>query len=118
LSGGIGWQVRKHGLALDNVVAAELVTANGEVVHANARENSELFWAVRGGGGNFGIVTAFDFVAHPTTDVFFGKIAFPASETATVLHGWADYLRTAADGGQSVRRRGGSAGRDLRRRRR
>src|SRR6185437_8624328 len=77
LSGGIGWKVRKYGLALDNVVAAEVVTANGEVVHASAQKNPELFWAIRGGGGNFGIVTAFEFAAHPTTDIFFGKLAFP-----------------------------------------
>ncbi|GIH61843.1 FAD-binding oxidoreductase [Microbispora siamensis] len=97
LSGGIGWKVRKYGLALDNVVAAEVVTADGRVVHANAEENPELFWAIRGGGGNFGIVTAFTFVAHPTTDVFFGRIAFPASEAATVLQGWAGHLRTAPE---------------------
>jgi FAD/FMN-containing dehydrogenase len=97
LTGGIGWKVRKHGLALDNVVAAEVVTASGEVVHASAAENPELFWAIRGGGGNFGIVTAFDFAAHPTTDVFYGTIAFAASEAATVMQGWADYLRTAPD---------------------
>jgi FAD/FMN-containing dehydrogenase len=97
LAGGIGWKVRKHGLALDSVAAAEVVTASGQVVHASAEENPELFWAIRGGGGNFGIVTAFEFVAHPTTDVFFGKIAFPAPEAATVLQGWADYLRTAPE---------------------
>lgn len=97
LTGGIGWKVRKYGLALDNVVAAEVVIANGEVVRASAEENPELFWAIRGGGGNFGIVTAFEFVAHPTTDVFYGKIAFPVSEAATVLQGWADYLRTAPE---------------------
>jgi FAD/FMN-containing dehydrogenase len=97
LTGGIGWKVRKHGLALDNVAAAEVVTADGAVVHASAEENPELFWAIRGGGGNFGIVTAFDFAAHPTTDVFFGKIAFAASEAATVIQGWADYLRTAPE---------------------
>ncbi|MEV0234400.1 FAD-binding oxidoreductase [Nonomuraea sp. NPDC050786] len=97
LSGGIGWKVRKYGLALDSVVAAEVVTAGGEVVRASAEENPELFWAIRGGGGNFGIVTAFEFAAHPTTDVFFGKIAFPASEAAGVLQGWAEYLRTAPE---------------------
>jgi FAD/FMN-containing dehydrogenase len=97
LTGGIGWKVRKHGLALDSVAAAQVVTASGEVVHASAEENPELFWAIRGGGGNFGIVTAFQFVAHPATDVFFGKIAFPAPEAATVLQGWADYLRTAPE---------------------
>ena len=67
LAGGIGWKVRKYGLALDNVTAADVVTASGEVVHASAAENPELFWAIRGGGGNFGIVTAFVFAAHPTT---------------------------------------------------
>ena len=97
LTGGIGWKVRRYGLALDSVAAAEVVTASGEVVHASPEENPELFWAIRGGGGNFGIVTVFEFVAHPTTDVFYGKIAFPASEAATVLQGWADYLRTAPE---------------------
>jgi FAD/FMN-containing dehydrogenase len=97
LIGGIGWKVRKYGLALDNVAAVEVVTASGQVVRASAAENPELFWAIRGGGGNFGIVTAFEFVAHRTTDVFFGKIAFPASEAAAVLQGWADYLRAAPD---------------------
>lgn len=97
LSGGIGWKVRKYGLALDSLVAVELVTAEGSVVRASAEESPELFWAVRGGGGNFGIVTAFEFAAHPTTDVFHGKIAFPAAELPTVLQGWADYLRTAPE---------------------
>ena len=97
LSGGIGWKVRQYGLALDNLVAAEVVTANGAIVQASAEENPELFWALRGGGGNVGIVTAFTFAAHPTTAVYFGKIAFPATEAATVLQGWAAYLRTAPD---------------------
>ncbi|GAA4704880.1 FAD/FMN-containing dehydrogenase [Promicromonospora umidemergens] len=97
LSGGIGWMVRKHGLTLDNLVAVELVTAAGAVVPASAQENPELFWAVRGGGGNLGIVTAFELVAHPTTKVFFGKITFPAAEAATVLQGWAEHVRTAPE---------------------
>jgi FAD/FMN-containing dehydrogenase len=97
LNGGIGWKVRKYGLALDNVVAAEVVTAGGDVVRASAEENADLFWAIRGGGGNVGVVTAFDFVAHPTTDVFFGSISFPATESATVLRGWGEYLRTAPE---------------------
>lgn len=98
LSGGIGWKVRKYGLALDNVVAAEVVTAAGELVRASADENPELFWGVRGGGGNFGIVVSFEFVAHPTTQVFAGTIAFPAAEAAVVLQGWAEFLRTAPEG--------------------
>ena len=97
LTGGIGWKVRKYGLALDNVTAAEVVTAGGEAVRASAAQNPELFWAIRGGGGNFGIVTAFEFAAHPTTDIFYGKIAFPAPQAAAVLQGWADYLRAAPE---------------------
>ena len=102
LAGGIGWKVRKYGLALDQLVAADLVIADGTVVQASAQEHPELFWAIRGGGGNFGIVTAFEFTAHPTTDVFYGKIAFPASEADRVLQGWADYLRSAPDDLTSV----------------
>ncbi|MEV5963117.1 FAD-binding oxidoreductase [Kribbella sp. NPDC051952] len=97
LSGGIGWKVRKYGLALDQLVAAEVVLADGNVVRASADENPELFWAIRGGGGNVGIVTAFEFAAHQTRDVYFGKIAFPATEASAVLQGWADYVRTAPE---------------------
>ena len=97
LSGGIGWKVRKHGLALDSLVGAEVVTAAGDVVRADAGENPDLFWALRGGGGNFGVVTAFEFAPQPTTDVFHGKISFPASSAAAVLQGWADYLRSAPE---------------------
>lgn len=97
LSGGIGWKVRKYGLTLDNLVGAEVVLANGQLVNTSADERPELFWALRGGGGNFGVVTAFEFVAHPTTDVFHGKITFPAAEATSVLQGWADHLRSAPD---------------------
>lgn len=97
LSGGIGWKVRKYGLALDSLVAADVVTADGELVRTSAAENPELFWAIRGGGGNLGIVTAFEFEAHPTTDIFYGKVTFPAAEAGTVLQGWADYFRTATE---------------------
>jgi len=97
LAGGIGWKVRKHGLALDSLVRAEIVTADGRVVSADEDENAELFWAVRGGGGNFGIVTAFEFAAHPTTEVFHGKIAFPGAQATQVVQGWADYMRIAPE---------------------
>ncbi|GAA3216689.1 FAD-binding oxidoreductase [Dactylosporangium siamense] len=97
LGGGIGWKVRKHGLTLDSLVAADLVLADGSLVRAAAEEHPELFWAIRGGGGNFGVVTAFEFLAHRTTDVFHGRITFPAAEAATVLRGWADHLRTAPE---------------------
>src|SRR5262249_10924888 len=91
------WKGRKGGWGVEKVVGGRVVAADGGVVRASETENRELFWAVRGGGGNFGIVTAFEFAAHPTTDVFYGKIAFPAPEAATVLQGWADYLRTAPE---------------------
>ncbi|GAA4842681.1 FAD-binding oxidoreductase [Luteimicrobium xylanilyticum] len=95
LGGGIGWKVRNRGLALDNLVAAEVVTADGRVLRASESEHPDLFWALRGGGGNFGVVTAFEFRAHPTTEVFHGTIRFPAAEAHDVLHGWAEHLRVA-----------------------
>ncbi|SDS67873.1 FAD-binding oxidoreductase [Microlunatus soli] len=95
LSGGIGWKVRRHGLALDNLVAADVVLADGSVARASADQHPDLFWALRGGGGNVGIVTSFEFLAHPTTAVHSGIIAFPSTEATAVLQGWAGYLRDA-----------------------
>ena len=65
LGGGIGWLMRKHGLAVDNLVQAEVVTAEGEILGVSASDHSDLFWALRGGGGNFGVVTSFRFALHP-----------------------------------------------------
>jgi FAD/FMN-containing dehydrogenase len=93
LGGGFGWLRRKHGLSCDNIVSAEIVTADGRIVTAAADEHPELLWGIRGGGGNFGIVTSFEFRAHPVgPEVYFAVVMHPASDVASAL---ADYRRWA-----------------------
>src|SRR4051794_23524518 len=98
LGGGIGWLMRSHGLACDNLVGAELVTTDGEVVRASESENPKLLWALRGGGGNFGVVTNFEFALHevgPT--VAGGVVFFPGDDAEAVLRGWRAWLPSAPD---------------------
>jgi FAD/FMN-containing dehydrogenase len=96
LGGGMGWLARQYGLTCDNVVSYEVVTAAGEVVMASAAENPELFWGLRGGGGNFGIVTRFDFRLHEIgTRALTADFSFPLDQAAAVLRGWRD-LNAAA----------------------
>jgi FAD/FMN-containing dehydrogenase len=95
LGGGFGWLVRKHGLALDNMISAKVVLANGEVVTASAKENPDLFWAIRGGGGNFGVVTSFEFRVHPAGTVFAGIVLHPAGSAAGVLRHWREFETTS-----------------------
>jgi FAD/FMN-containing dehydrogenase len=98
LGGGYGWLRRKHGLSSDNVIEAEVVTADGEVLTASADENTDLYWAIRGGGGNFGIVTSFTFALHPVgPEVAFSATFYPIEEYAQVLRGWRDYVEQAPD---------------------
>ena len=97
LGGGVGWIVRKYGLALDNLTSAEIVTASGESVTASATQNADLFWAIRGGGGNFGVVTEFTFEAHPLNGVVHGIISFAADDLAALLRAYRDVMRDAAE---------------------
>jgi FAD/FMN-containing dehydrogenase len=97
LGGGVGWMVREHGLALDSLIAAEVVLPSGEVVTATADEHADLFWALRGGGGNFGVVTTFVFRAHPLDGVVFGTLSYAVDGAADVMKGWRDVMRDAPE---------------------
>jgi FAD/FMN-containing dehydrogenase len=94
LGGGLGWLVRKHGLALDNLISARVVLADGRVVRASARDNDDLFWALRGGGGNFGIVTEFEFAVHPAGTVLGGVVIQPVAAAREALKHWRDVAPT------------------------
>jgi FAD/FMN-containing dehydrogenase len=96
LGGGMGWLARRYGLACDNVVRFELVGADGELLHASASENPELYWGLRGGGGNFGVVTSFEFELHPVgTAALIVDHVYPAEEAAGALAHWRELLADA-----------------------
>jgi FAD/FMN-containing dehydrogenase len=98
LGGGIGWLMRKHGLACDNLKAADVVTADGRLVHASETENSDLLWGLRGGGGNFGIVTRFELELHPVGPmVYAGPIFYPAAAAGDLLRAFRDWAGDAPD---------------------
>jgi FAD/FMN-containing dehydrogenase len=98
LGGGFGWLSRKYGMTVDNLESAEVVTAAGEVVRASATEHPDLFWALRGGGGNFGVVTRFTFRLHPVgPGVLSGLIVYPLSQAKSVLQGYRDFAAKAPD---------------------
>ncbi len=98
LCGGHSWLTRKHGFACDNLVSVDVVTADGNFLKASDDENPDLFWAIRGGGGNFGVVTAFEFEAHPIgPDITFCATFYPMEDAAKVFRGWRDYLADAPD---------------------
>jgi FAD/FMN-containing dehydrogenase len=98
LGGGFGWLSRKHGMTVDNLVSADVVTAEAKLVRASARENADLFWGIRGGGGNFGIVTCFEFQLHPIgREVLAGLIVFPFAQAKTVLGKYREFVETMAD---------------------
>jgi FAD/FMN-containing dehydrogenase len=98
LGGGIGWLMRKHGLTIDNLLAVDVVTADGKVLRAYEHENPDLFWALRGGGGNFGVVTSFEFRLHsvgPT--ILAGPILWDATDAVEVLRAYREFVRNAPD---------------------
>src|SRR5215467_13482978 len=98
LSGGIGWLRGTHGLSCDNLMAADVVTAEGKLVHASETENPDLLWALRGGGGNFGVVTSFEFKLHPIApELFFCGSAYAEELANEVLPLWRDFMATAPD---------------------
>ena len=97
LGGGVGWLKRRHGLACDNLLAADVVTADGRVVRASERDNSELFWGLRGGGGNFGVVTSFEFRLHPVDQVLGGMVIWSADQTKDVLRFYRTWARGYPD---------------------
>jgi hypothetical protein len=97
LAGGYGFLMRKYGLTCDNLRAAQLVTAEGEVVTASAEENSDLFWGIRGGGGNFGIVTSFEYELHPLGPVYGGMVAWPIHEAFGLIRRYDDFVSEAPD---------------------
>lgn len=98
LGGGVGWLQRKYGLTIDNLLSVDLVTADGRFVKASATENPELFWGVRGGGGNFGIATAFEYRLHPVgPELMAGTLFWPAEMAHDVLHYYRDWIAGCPD---------------------
>jgi len=97
IGGGYGWLAGRYGMTCDNLVSASLVLADGHVVTASAQENEELFWGIRGGGGNFGIVTSFEYRLHPVTKVWGGLIIHPRSDAGNFLRFFREYADGAPD---------------------
>jgi FAD/FMN-containing dehydrogenase len=97
LGGGIGYLTRGFGLSADNLVSADVVTADGRLLVASDRENEDLFWALRGGGGNFGVVTSLEFRLHPVKDIYGGPIFFELNEAGNVLRWYRDYIADAPE---------------------
>ena len=98
LGGGFGWLTRKYGMTVDNLASVELVTANGKKVRASESENADLFWALRGGGGNFGVVTQFEFTLHPVgPQILAGLIVFPLEQAKQVLRQYREFVASAPE---------------------
>src|SRR3954447_5206465 len=104
LGGGVSFMVRKHGLASSNVIAIEIVTADGELERVDDQTHPELFWALRGGGGSFGVVTALEFELLPVAQLYAGMLAFPMERAAEVLQAWREWTATVPDEVTSIGR--------------
>ena len=98
LGGGLGWLMRKHGLAADNLLSADVVSAEGEFLRANETEHADLFWGLRGGGSNFGVVTSFEYRLHPVGPIVLaGVILYPATQARDVLRSYREYIASVPD---------------------
>jgi hypothetical protein len=98
LGGGLGWLRRKHGLSIDNLLSVDIVTADGKFHTANAIHNADLFWGIRGGGGNFGIITSFEYRLHPVGPmVTLCAPWYPAEDADVILPAWNEYMKTAPE---------------------
>ena len=98
LGGGIGWLMRKHGLTCDNLISADVVTADGRLLHASEDENADLFWGLRGGGGNFGVVTSFEYRLHPVGPmVAAGPVFYPGDRAPEIMRFYREWVQDAPD---------------------
>ena len=95
LGGGIGYLSRGHGLSLDNLISADIVTADGKMLVASENENADIFWAIRGGGGNFGVVTSFEYKLQPVDTVYWGPMFYEIEETETIFKFYREYIKNA-----------------------
>jgi len=97
LGGGVGWLLRKYGMSIDNLLSCQIVTADSRVLNANLAQHEDLFWALRGGGGNFGVVTSFEFRAHPVHTVLGGLLFYPRDAAVDVIRHFRDFIEVAPD---------------------
>jgi FAD/FMN-containing dehydrogenase len=97
LGGGLGWLMGKHGVTVDNLISADVVTADGQFRKASAKDNPDLFWALRGGGGNFGVVTSFEYRLHPVIQVLGGMVLYPLVQARDMLRFYRDFCGTLPD---------------------
>jgi len=104
LGGGLGWLARCYGLAANSVTAAEMVTPDGQLVRADPEHEQDLFWAIRGGGGSVGVVTALEMLLYPVPELYAGALFFPVRRAAEVLQGWRDWITTVPDEVTSIGR--------------